>query len=44
MTYPAAFALKEPALSKAIPDADIWHPASKLAAVDGLLDALHERA
>jgi type II secretory pathway predicted ATPase ExeA len=44
MSYLAAFGCKEPPFSKEVPDADLWLPAPKQAAVDSLLDALHERA
>ncbi len=43
-SYLTAFGLSEPPFSKEIPDADLWLPASKQAAVDALLDALGERA
>lgn len=42
--YLAHFALKEPPFSKEVPDAELWLPESKQAVVDGLLDALGERA
>lgn len=44
MTYLDTLGFKEPPFSKEIPDADLWLPPSKTAAVDQLLDALHERA
>jgi type II secretory pathway predicted ATPase ExeA len=43
-SYLTTFALKEPPFTKEIPDADLWLPSSKQAALDGLLDALNERA
>jgi type II secretory pathway predicted ATPase ExeA len=43
-SYLSTFALKEPPFTKEIPDADLWLPSSKQAAVDALLDALGERA
>lgn len=42
--YLAHFGLKEAPFSKEIPDAELWLPASKLAVVDALLEALDERA
>lgn len=42
--YLAMLGLKEPPFSKEIPDADRWLPASKQGVVDGLIDALSERA
>jgi len=44
MSYLTTFGLKEPPFSKEVPDADLWLPSSKQVAVDGLLDALGERA
>jgi type II secretory pathway predicted ATPase ExeA len=44
MSYLAVFGLKDPPFSKEVPDADLWLPSSKQAAVDALLDALSERA
>lgn len=43
-SYLAAFSLKDHPFSKEIADTDLWLPSSKQAAVDGLLDALSERA
>jgi type II secretory pathway predicted ATPase ExeA len=43
-SYLAAFGLKESPFTKEVPDADLWLPTSKQAAVDALLDALGERA
>jgi type II secretory pathway predicted ATPase ExeA len=42
--YLTALGLKEPPFSKEIPDADLWLPASKQGVVDGLIDAITERA
>ena len=42
--YLVHFGFKEAPFSKEIPDAELWLPASKLAVVDALLDALEERA
>jgi len=43
-SYLAAFSLNDHPFSKEVDDADLWLPSSKQAAVDGLLDALSERA
>ena len=42
--YLTAFGLKEPPFSKEVPDGELWLPTSKEVVVDGLLDALGERA
>lgn len=42
--YLTYFGCKETPFSKEIPDAELWLPASKLAIVDSLLEALDERA
>jgi len=43
-SYLATFGLTAPPFSKEVPDADLWLPSSKQAAVDTLLDALAERS
>lgn len=43
-TWLTHFGLKESPFSKEIPDGELWLPSSKLALVDGLLEALEERA
>jgi general secretion pathway protein A len=43
-SYLTALGLREPPFSKEISDAELWLPASKHAVVEGLLDALAERA
>jgi len=43
-SYLTAFGLKESPFSKEVPDADLWLPSSKQAAVEALLEALSERA
>ena len=42
--YLTALGLKEPPFSKEIADADLWLPASKQGVVDGLIEAITERA
>jgi len=42
--YLSHFGLREPPLSKDIPDSDLWLPSSKQAVVDDVLLALSERA
>jgi type II secretory pathway predicted ATPase ExeA len=42
--YLTTFGLREPPFSKELPDGDLWLPPSKQAVVDGLLEALDERA
>ena len=42
--YLTALGLKEPPFSKEIPDSDLGLPASKQGVVDGLIDAITERA
>lgn len=42
--YLTHFGLREPPFSKELADGELWLPASKQAVVDGLLDALDERA
>jgi type II secretory pathway predicted ATPase ExeA len=43
-SYLATYGLTAPPFSKEVPDADLWLPSSKQAAVDALLDGLGERA
>jgi len=43
-SYLTTFGLREAPFSKEIPDADLWLPPSKQTVVDGLIDALDERA
>jgi general secretion pathway protein A len=42
--YLTTFGLREPPFSKELPDGDLWLPPSKQTVVDGLLEALDERA
>lgn len=43
-SYLSHFELREPPFSKELSDSDLWMPPSKLALVDELCEALHQRA